>query len=62
MGADFLWTSGVSDSVYQSRCNISKEQSEFVRIYTQVGEDVIPYTTMYDKGYRCTEYAYCEVK
>ena len=62
MWADSLSTRVVSDSVYQSKCSIFNEQSEFSRIDTQVGEDVISFKNVYDKGYRCTEYAYCEVK
>ena len=53
LGTEALWSGGISDSLYQMKTNIFKKQNEFSKNDLVNGEK-IPFTNIFDKGYRLT--------
>jgi len=53
IGSSNLWTGAVSDTQYLEECGILEEQRLYAEMDTASGEDVIPFTNITDKGYRC---------
>ena len=52
-----MWVGATSNSHYQEQAKIFKRQEEFALSDLVVGEDgekvVLPFTNIFDKGYRC---------
>ena len=53
IGASDLWTGAVSDTQYLEECGILEEQRCYAEADVEDGEDVLPFTNITDKGYRC---------
>ena len=50
-GVETLWVGATSDSHYQEHTNIFKQQQAFAE-QDKVNGKIIPFTNMFDKGYR----------
>lgn len=61
MGVANLWNGAISDSMYQKVTKIWEQQKKFSE-NDVIDKSVIPFTTILDKGYCCTLYAWSNGK
>ena len=53
IGASDLWTGAISDTQYLEECGILEEQQSYAEADAVEGDNILPFTNITDKGYRC---------